>query len=206
MNDRETIFKRIRDAIEPLPDRMPYPDWSDDIAVSNETRKGSGWELFSMKLAEVKGTPIKGLDELGKWMQEQNFKRGYCDPFLIDDIALHPGMEGIQFDAVFDRRDIDRYEFGITRATGAIEETGTIILTDKDTTRRLGALAPWAHIALLTPDRLHPDIPSAIEAFGDDPNIIWCTGPSKTADVEGILIEGVHGPGVQVCCLWEGCA
>jgi L-lactate dehydrogenase complex protein LldG len=35
----------------------------------------------------------------------------------------------------------------------------------------------------------------------DDPNIIWVTGPSKTADVEGILIQGVHGPGVQACLL-----
>jgi L-lactate dehydrogenase complex protein LldG len=35
----------------------------------------------------------------------------------------------------------------------------------------------------------------------DDPNIIWVTGPSKTADVEGILIQGVHGPGVQGCLL-----
>jgi L-lactate utilization protein LutC len=33
------------------------------------------------------------------------------------------------------------------------------------------------------------------------PNIIWCTGPSKTADVEGILIEGVHGPGEQIALL-----
>ena len=130
MNDRDTIFKKINDAIRPLPERTPYPDWSDDIAVSKEVRRGSGWELFSKKLSEVAGTPIKGLDELGKWMHAQNFKRGYCDPFLIDDIALHPAMEGIQFDAVFDRRDIDRYDFGITRASGAIEETGTIVLTD----------------------------------------------------------------------------
>ena len=35
----------------------------------------------------------------------------------------------------------------------------------------------------------------------DAPNTIWCTGPSKTADVEGILIEGVHGPGEQVALL-----
>lgn len=44
-------------------------------------------------------------------------------------------------------------------------------------------------------------IPDAIAAFGDSPNIIWCTGPSKTADVEGILIEGVHGPGEQIALL-----
>ena len=37
--------------------------------------------------------------------------------------------------------------------------------------------------------------------LGNDPNTIWVTGPSKTADVEGILIEGVHGPGAQIALL-----
>ena len=40
--------------------------------------------------------------------------------------------------------------------------------------------------------------PEAVAALGNDRNVIWCTGPSKTADVEGILIEGVHGPGAQI--------
>ena len=62
-------------------------------------------------------------------------------------------------------------------------------------------LAPWVHVATIRRAQIFPDIPAAIAAMPADPNIIWCTGPSKTADVEGILIEGVHGPGVQVALL-----
>jgi len=43
-----------------------------------------------------------------------------------------------------------------------------------------------------------PILPEAVAGLGNDNNVIWVTGPSKTADVEGILIEGVHGPGVQI--------
>ena len=44
-------------------------------------------------------------------------------------------------------------------------------------------------------------IADALAAMPDDPNLIWVTGPSKTADVEGILIQGVHGPGAQACLI-----
>lgn len=64
------------------------------------------------------------------------------------------------------------------------------------------ALSPWTHIALLAESSIHRTIPEAIASLGDSPNIIWATGPSKTADVRGILIEGVHGPGEQIAlCL-----
>ena len=57
------------------------------------------------------------------------------------------------------------------------------------------------HVAVLERSEIHRSIPDGIAAFGDSPYIIWCTGPSKTADVEGILIEGVHGPGEQIALL-----
>jgi len=67
--------------------------------------------------------------------------------------------------------------------------------------RRLAALAPWVHIACLRRGDIVRDTDEATALLGDDPNVVWVTGPSKTADVEGILIEGVHGPGIQVCLL-----
>jgi L-lactate dehydrogenase complex protein LldG len=53
-------------------------------------------------------------------------------------------------------------------------------------------------VAVISRRDLLSDLTQAVAALGSDPNVIWCTGPSKTADVEGILIEGVHGPGVQI--------
>ena len=83
-------------------------------------------------------------------------------------------------------------------AVAAIAETGTVVLTETDTSSRLAALAPWVHVAIVKRAQIFIDVPQAVAALPQDPNIIWCTGPSKTADVEGILIEGVHGPGEQI--------
>ena len=106
-------------------------------------------------------------------------------------------------ETTFDRTRVDDYQFGITHAAGAVAETGSIILTDKTTSSRLAALAPWVHVAVLTRATIFADLQHAVTALADDPNIIFCTGPSKTADVEGILIEGVHGPGQQAALLSE---
>ena len=62
----------------------------------------------------------------------------------------------------------------------------------------VAALAPWVHVAVLARSMLVSDLGQAVAALGTDPNVIWCTGSSSTADVEGILIRGVHGPGVQI--------
>ncbi len=201
-DDRTLIFERIRQALAPLPERTPLPDWEDSLAVSHAHPEfKTTWELFCHKLKAVNGTPLEGLSALAGWLKESGQIAGYCDPDLHEKVLACPDFAGITLETTFDRDRVDDYAFGITRASGAIAETGTVVLKDKDTASRLGALAPWTHIAVLDAGDLYPDVPSAIRHLGDDPCIVWATGPSKTADVEGILIEGVHGPGVQICCL-----
>jgi L-lactate dehydrogenase complex protein LldG len=145
----------------------------------------------------VNGMVVASAAALAAELRGRGWLRGYCDPELWARLEPEFGA-GFSVETQFDRSRVDDYQFGITRGAGAIAETGTIILDDATTSSRLGALAPWAHVAVIPRHKLFPDIPAAVAALGNDPNVIWCTGPSKTADVEGFLIEGVHGPGVQV--------
>lgn len=200
---REQILNRVRTALAPLAQRAPLPEWDRDLVVLREARAATdAWALFAERLKAVNGTPLTAVAELVALLDSNGWRHGYCDPALWLQLqAAFPASFKVETE--FDRSRVDDYAFGITAASGAIAETGTVILTDRDTSSRLGALAPWVHVVLLRRDQIFLDIPAAVAALPQDPNVIWVTGPSKTADVEGILIEGVHGPGRQIALLVE---
>ena len=139
------------------------------------------------------------MEELADFLKADGHEAGYCDPSLKGKVGEKLESGGLKVSYEFQRELVDDYAFGITRASGAIAESGTVILNDEDTVDRLAALAPWVHVAVLENEPIFEIIPEAIENLGASSNVIWVTGPSKTADIEGILIEGVHGPGVQIC-------
>jgi L-lactate dehydrogenase complex protein LldG len=199
--DRETILSRVRSALVPLPQRAALPDWEAELVIMRQARgEVDAWTLFAERLRGVNGTPLTAVVELVALLEKNNWRHGYCDPVLWPQLA--PAFPAtIKVETVFDRTRVDDFQFGITRASAAIAETGTVVLTEADSASRLAALAPWVHVAVLSREQIFIDVPQAVAALPDDPNIIWCTGPSKTADVEGILIEGVHGPGIQVALL-----
>ena len=202
-SSRDQILAKVRNALAPLPERAPLPDWDRDLIRMREASPAvDPWTRFAERLRAVNGTPLASVSELIALLEANAWRHGYCDP------ALWPRLRssfpaGFTVETAFDRARVDDFAFGITAAAGAIAETGTLILSDRGTASRLGALAPWLHVAVIERERIHPDLAAALAAMPDDPNIVWCTGPSKTADVEGILIEGVHGPGVQVALLAE---
>ena len=198
--ERDQILSRVRAALAPLPQRAALPEWDHELVRHRQVQPADAWELFAQRLAAVNGTPLTSVTDLIALFEQNGWRRGYCDPELWTRFKdAFPA--GFMIETNFDRTRVDEYAFGITRATGAIAETGSLILSDRGTSYRLAALAPWVHVAVLHREQIYPDIPAALAALPADPNIIWVTGPSKTADVEGILIEGVHGPGRQIALL-----
>ncbi|MEI8039521.1 MAG: LUD domain-containing protein [Verrucomicrobiota bacterium] len=199
---RATIFAKIAAATAAVPTKAPLPDYDPSLTHSLPKLAGSDlWEIFCRNFTAVNGKPMETTAQLLAFLQATGQRHGYCDPALYDSIGAHLAAAGLTVETTYDRARYDDYQFGITRASGAIAESGSVILDDDRTSRRLAALSPWVHIAVLARAEIHRTIADALAALGDSPNIIWCTGPSKTADVEGILIEGVHGPGEQIALL-----
>ncbi len=85
---------------------------------------------------------------------------------------------------------------GITGADTALAETGTLVLSSAASRARATSLLPPVHIVLLPASKLLPGIFTFVQQRqGEMPaNLMFISGPSKTADIEQTLVTGVHGP------------
>ncbi len=98
---------------------------------------------------------------------------------------------------------------GITDAAGAIAESGSLVLATDGDHGRAGALAPPVHVAIVPASGVVADLLDWARALDADGGCAppacrqLVTGPSKTADIEGVLVTGVHGPGRVVVLLIE---
>jgi L-lactate dehydrogenase complex protein LldG len=197
-DEREAIMARVRGALAPLKDRAAMPEYDGAIELVRKSREaGDPMAEFMSRIVAVNGEVAPSPQALAESLRRRGWLHGYCDPQLWPGLQPHFGAD-FTVETKFDASRVDDYQFGITLGVGAIAETGTIIIGDRTTSTRLGALAPWAHVAVIPRRALYADLLEAVAKLGDDPNVVWCTGPSKTSDVEGILIEGVHGPGAQI--------
>jgi L-lactate dehydrogenase complex protein LldG len=92
-------------------------------------------------------------------------------------------------------QDLADVDFAIVRAAFAVAETGSVLLSDIDL--RVNALAYLAQhlIVLLDPAVIVVNLHHAYrrQEFRDSHYAVFHTGPSATADIEGVLIHGAQG-------------
>lgn len=81
-------------------------------------------------------------------------------------------------------------DIAVVPATLGIATLGSVLLEGP----RLPPMTAEITLALLPRDRLVPTLHDALLSHRPGPTRLLVTGPSKTADIEGVLITGVHGP------------
>ena len=148
MARREVFSEAIRAAVAPIDAKTAAPKWTDDVIIDAPNLEVTDlWEAFARNLSAVNGTPLVGFAAVGRWLSEQKFRVGYCDPDLKARLSPLEAFAPLELKDEFDRRVVDEYEFGITKGSAAIATTGTVVLKDRATPRRLAALAPWAPVS-----------------------------------------------------------
>ncbi len=91
---------------------------------------------------------------------------------------------------------------GLTTASYAIAETGTIVLDSDEQNALLVSLLPPVHIAFVRSTQIAASVDEVISKIGKERigpldgtrSVTLITGPSRTSDVELVLSIGVHGP------------
>ena len=88
---------------------------------------------------------------------------------------------------------------GITSATYALADTGTLVLLASAAEARMISLLPPIHIAVVPSSRMLSSLDELLTilpcAAEQTSSMVLITGPSRTGDIEQILVRGVHGPG-----------
>ncbi len=86
-------------------------------------------------------------------------------------------------------------DYGVVRAAFAVAETGSVCLTEAELGVNTLGYLPQHLVVLLDPADIVPNIHHAYRRpeFRTAHYAVFQTGPSATADIEGVLIHGAQG-------------
>ena len=96
------------------------------------------------------------------------------------------------------RERLARCDLAIVEAHYAIAATGTLAVVATPGSPGSLTLLPPANIILVDAARILPDMAAVLSALGPGTitghRVAFITGPSRTADIEKMIVLGVHGP------------
>ena len=185
MTSRDDILASIR-ARRPKVDR-PLPP----IPLFDDHPPGSLLAAFKEALERMGGTfldPPGSGDQLGPVRARIATAKVVCS--TVPEISGNRDVA-----AARTPQDLADVDFALVRAAFGVAETGSVLL--HDSALRVNALAYLAQhlIVLLDPSDIVVNLHHAYRRseFRDGHYAAFHTGPSATADIEGVLIHGAQG-------------
>jgi len=221
MTEREKIFARIREALTiqaPLPGHhgetghAPAPHGA-PAAHAREWLPPTG-DSFEERLARFRANAIdlkatfylaNNRDELTKLLLElrdaEGWKKVASHAGELTDAACQTlALPVCRTDQPFNASELEACDAGITECDALVAQTGSVLVTNRSAGGRALSVLPPHHVVIARRDQLLRDLPAAFELVkkkyaGNYPSMIsFITGPSRTGDIERILVLGAHGP------------
>jgi L-lactate dehydrogenase complex protein LldG len=212
--DREAFLARVRRATETAV--LPDVEASDPGPIPLDGDLFALWESKAAEIGvEVHHVPTANdARELARSLAESSGATTFCswsDEHLpihgIDAYLRTSGLDEVVIDlpggsrgAVAD--SLGRVDFGVTGADALLAETGSLVLTTGPGRSRFASLLPRTHLAVVTADQVAHSLRAYLGHEPHTANTVVITGPSRTGDIEAVLVQGVHGPAavhVAVC-------
>lgn len=95
------------------------------------------------------------------------------------------------------KEELNSTDAVVTHSFAGIALTGTICLDNEpDQGRKICTLLPDHHYVVVDADKVFHTVPEAVALMCKNPEraFTWSAGPSATADIELVRVNGVHGP------------
>lgn len=181
MNTRELILRRVR-ANAPAPRELPpLPEF---------VRPRPTPAAFAAALERMGGSVVHAatLAEAAAVVRERAGAGvvGSAVPGVPGTRALH---------ALDDPRSLHDVDVGVVRAAFGVAETGSVYLSERELLVNAIAFLSQHLVVLLDPALIVADLHDAYRASGfrDARYAVLMSGPSATADIEGVLVHGAQG-------------
>jgi L-lactate dehydrogenase complex protein LldG len=217
MTNREIILGRIREALKIA---APHPAFHGEsgeaspLAVSPEK-----WlppvgqtldrqiELFQKNAEDLRAEfracasvgeatqHLKTLASAGGWK-----KIGRHSGELTDTVARELGLPEVLTDHGYAVNDLESCDAALTGCEALVAQTGSVMVSAPSAGGRALSVLPPHHIVLARQNQVVPDLSVALqrvqEKYKDKfPSMLsFISGPSRTGDIERILVLGAHGP------------
>lgn len=176
-----------------------------DLFGRNSVQLKSGFHLLENEAAAA--AKLAELARAEGWQRIASHGDGGRGPSTRAMVSAL-GFPVVWTDAGYDVREMERCDAGITECDALVAQTGSVLVTGRSAGGRALSVLPPHHVVLARREQLVPDLPEAFALLerkyaGDYPSFIgFITGPSRTGDIERILVLGAHGPKKLTILCW----
>ena len=190
-------------SLEILPIEVARP-WLPDGGETPEERLSILTENLAKLRAIVHRVPdtAAAIDLMLVLARERDWKRVayHASPLVQPLLAGVPCATHAVDSGTFDKDAVESCDAGISACESLVAQTGSILVSSRTCGGRALTILPHVHVVVATVEQVVATLGEAIQGVRDRhggrmPSMLsFITGPSRTGDIERILVLGAHGP------------